>query len=131
MCGYVVSTVCGICASTIRDTNWALQESGYKMAVILTNEVGPSHRSRSSMEMRTAVSEMIEFMWISVTTVCWGMLLMVYGYSCYHAPRVDALFTDTESEEEANNSLLRCGCSVHVGGVGVDVCVLGCVWVYA
>ncbi len=38
-------------------------ESGYKFAVILTNEVGPSHRSRSSLEMRTAVSAVIELLW--------------------------------------------------------------------
>jgi len=82
-------------------------ESGYKFAVILTNEVGPSHRSRSSLEMRTAVAEMIELMWIGLTTVVWGLLLIVYFFSSYHAPRIDALYTDTESEEEANNSLLR------------------------
>jgi len=57
--------------------------------------------------MRTAVAEMIELLWIGVTTVVWGLLMIVYFMSGYNAPRIDALYTDTESEEEANNSLLR------------------------
>jgi hypothetical protein len=57
--------------------------------------------------MRTAVSEIIELLWIAVTTVAWGILIVVYVLSCYYAPRIDALYGDTESEEEANNSLLR------------------------
>jgi len=50
---------------------------------------------------------MIELLWIGVTTVVWGLLMIVYFMSGYNAPRIDALYTDTESEEEANNSLLR------------------------
>ena len=35
--------------------------------------------------------------------------MIVYFMSCYNAPRIDTLCTDAESEEEANNSLLRSG----------------------
>jgi len=46
--------------------------------------------------MRTAVAEMIELMWIGVTTVVWGLIIVVYFMSSYNAPRIDALYTDTE-----------------------------------
>eukprot|EP00960_Hanusia_phi_P017463 513987-Hanusia_phi.AAC.2 len=84
-------------------------ESGYKFAVILTNEVGPSHRSRSSLEMRTAVSYEVELCWVGFVLVVCGFLGAIYYFGAIMAPRVDALYWDNESEEEAGSSLLRSG----------------------
>ena len=48
---------------------------------------------------------MIELMWIGVTTVVLGLIIVVYFMSSYNAPRIDALYTDTERHAFSKMSL--------------------------
>jgi len=81
-------------------------QSAYKFAVILTNEIGPSHRSRSSEEMKTGLSWELEGGWFMGSLIGPFVLVVLYGLAWRAAPRLDALYADNESEEEAGSSLL-------------------------
>eukprot|EP00282_Hemiselmis_andersenii_P040808 CAMPEP_0172066736 /NCGR_PEP_ID=MMETSP1043-20130122/11313_1 /TAXON_ID=464988 /ORGANISM="Hemiselmis andersenii, Strain CCMP441" /LENGTH=739 /DNA_ID=CAMNT_0012726901 /DNA_START=122 /DNA_END=2338 /DNA_ORIENTATION=+ len=82
------------------------EEKGYKFAVILTNEVGPSHRSRSSLAMATTVSWSYEGLFLLLFAALTGGLAWLWGASWANAPRIDALYTDNDREEEQTGSLL-------------------------
>mmetsp|Transcript_52095 Transcript_52095/g.129759 ORF Transcript_52095/g.129759 Transcript_52095/m.129759 type:complete len:611 (+) Transcript_52095:523-2355(+) len=81
-------------------------EKAYKFAVILTNEVGPSHRSRSSLAMATTVSWSYESALLVLFAALAVGLTYLYGSSWANAPRIDALYTDNDREEEQTGSLL-------------------------
>jgi len=81
-------------------------EKAYKFAVILTNEVGPSHRSRSSLAMATTVPLSYEGVVLAVCAVLAAGLAFVWASSWINAPRIDALYSDSDREEEQTGSLL-------------------------
>ena len=84
-----------------------LPQTAYKFAVILTNEIGPSHRSRSSDAMKTSLASWMELAWVLVAMVGTAFLIGIYVVSWRMAPRIDVLYGDHDTEEEQVNSLLR------------------------
>lgn len=79
---------------------------GYKFAVILTNMIGPSHRSRSSLEMKTSSGWSWETLWLLVFLALNAGLGYIYVVSWLNAPRVDALYADNDNEEAQASGLL-------------------------
>lgn len=81
-------------------------DKGYKFAVILTNMIGPSHRSRSSLEMKTSSGWSWETLWLLTFLALNVGLGYIYVVSWINAPRVDALYGDNDNEEAQASGLL-------------------------